>query len=217
MVFLIIVKGSLKVQMEKKMNTQKPLLLLDIDGVLNILTHTHPYMTRDVGSNMGLESTTILGYFIQLNPSHGEMIRNFEENFTIIWSTMWQENAPTHFASKVGYGHAWEYINFGEHNGNPELFEAALAQSRHHQRSENVNWGRNLSVGNFKHPGYLATIKNEPAVIVDDDLEPWQHLWVEERNHSGVPTLLIQPEPWTGLTRTHAETIMNFAHTTLNN
>lgn len=176
------------------MTKEKPLLLLDIDGVLNVFANSRGFRRVEIG-----------GYTIHLNPEHVEIVQAFEEKFDVVWSTMWQAQARSDFAPEAGFGHAWRHIDFDAHWNDVELMEQVLAQTR--------NAGARLfdqSVGNYKHPGFVATVADRAAVIVDDDLELWQHDWALQRSLD-IPTALVQPDPFVGLTREHAETILEFA------
>ncbi|MFF5436421.1 hypothetical protein [Streptomyces achromogenes] len=61
------------------------------------------------------------------------------------------------------------------------------------------------------HPnGYLwkrdhvdGWLGDAPAVWIDDDFTDLDHSWAAERTTSGVPTLLVQPDPHVGLRAEH--------------
>lgn len=175
---------------------EKPLLLLDIDGVLNAFA-----------PRSGLRSTDINGYRILLNPDHVEWVREFEKHFEVVWSTMWRSEARRSFAPEAGFGAKWDYIDFNHYWNDEALSMRIMAESQH----LTTGWSRGLgSVGEYKHPGFVQTIDDRPAVIVDDDLALWQHDWAVERSLS-VPTETIQPDPNVGLCATEAELILQFA------
>ena len=78
--------------------TQKPLLLLDIDGCVNAF---------DAEDHTGYTVTRARGYAL-LVPSHAPgWILRLEEHFEIVWSTMWKQHAATHFAPAAGFGESW--------------------------------------------------------------------------------------------------------------
>lgn len=178
---------------------KKPLLLLDIDGVLNVLS-----------DNVGLRSAIVGGYRLRLNPEHKKHVSLFEEKFEVTWSTMWQEKACTEFAPEVGYGHEWPYIPFDDYWNDPELARAVMDRTRHLRVDAPPS---RYGVGEYKHPGFTVTVGDRPAVVVDDDLEPWQHTWARERTLSGIPTLTVQPDPLEGLSAEHVDHILAFAST----
>lgn len=162
----------------------KPMLLLDIDGVVNIFT----------GKVAGREmiSARADNWPLWLHPDHPEWVNELSMHFDMVWSTMWQAQV-VHFAQVAGFGHDWPWINFDSH----------------YLRAGNLRTGE--GVGSYKHPGIELTIRQRPAVVIDDDLEPWQHEWADIRTHSGIPTHLIQPDPFEGLKSSHLEQALAFA------
>ncbi len=177
---------------------QPPLLLLDIDGVLNVL-----------GRADGARQLRVGGFVVTLPTWHPHAVLALEAaGFEILWSTMWMESARTHFAPEVGFGADWDYVDFEQHWGDPALSRQIELLTRGIARPEADDGS---SVGSYKHPGILATVGDRPAVVVDDDLEPWQHAWAVRRSEGGIPTLTVQPDPAVGLTPDHVEQILAFA------
>jgi hypothetical protein len=62
----------------------KPLLLLDVDGVLSPLGRTVP---------RGFERRTTPEYDVVICPAHGEWLRALVPSFEIVWATTWGESA----------------------------------------------------------------------------------------------------------------------------
>ncbi|MER7754915.1 HAD domain-containing protein [Kitasatospora sp. NPDC097643] len=71
----------------------KPLLLLDVDGVLNPVC-PHP--------DAGFDTHTLLGYSVLLSPRHGEWLRELAAVYDLVWATTWEEDANTHIAPAIG-------------------------------------------------------------------------------------------------------------------
>lgn len=175
----------------------KPLLLLDIDGVLNAYGRT--YLDADAAERQHDDKyyqAVAEGYLLFLHKNHAEYVEELESRFEVMWATMWQWRAPR-FGEVAGYGQSWDFINF-------DLIRGRTAQSREIGM-------RGAGVGSYKWPGVLHTAADRPFVWIDDDLEPWQHAWAEERHRAGTGTLFIQPNIWEGLTREHVNTAVNFA------
>ncbi|WP_282203719.1 HAD domain-containing protein [Kitasatospora fiedleri] len=63
----------------------KPLLYLDVDGVLNPV---FPSPDDD------FDAHTLLGYSVLLSPRHGDWLRELADRYELVWATTW-ENAPT--------------------------------------------------------------------------------------------------------------------------
>jgi hypothetical protein len=106
---------------------------------------------------------------------------------------MWQDNAVELFAPSTGIGREIDrYIDFHAHH------DAASSQRT------------GSSVGEYKHPGIVATVGDRPFVWIDDDISPRQHRWAVERAAAGLPTLLLQPSPAVGLTEDHVARAREF-------
>ncbi len=75
-------KGSTRGAM---FTTSKPLLLLDIDGVLI------PYAAPE--QPVGFLPYSLLGESVWLSPRHGEWVRPLCDQFQLIWATGWEHDA----------------------------------------------------------------------------------------------------------------------------
>lgn len=71
----------------------KPLLYLDVDGVLNPVD---PYPARD------FEARTLRGCRVLLSARHGEWLRELAEVYRLCWATTWEDAANTHIAPVLG-------------------------------------------------------------------------------------------------------------------
>lgn len=165
---------------------QKPLLLMDIDGVLNAFSaKDHTVYRQD----------RALGFWLMLHRSHPEWVAELEAEFEVMWATMWQDQSPA-FAERAGFGHDWEYIDF-DHYWNAE------------QRKPGLRTGN--GVGNYKHAGIVATLADRPGAWIDDDMTPQQIRWASSRSQWGTPTLFIQPAASHGMLRKHVDLLLEFA------
>lgn len=180
---------------------EKPLFLLDIDGVVNLFNAWIPVgkvwwdtkgrMRQNTKAPAHLTEVVVAGYRLLLHPEHPEMIAEIETAFEPLWATMWQHNA-WQAGLELGFGVDWDFIDF---------------DSYHDERGRRTG----LGVGNHKHPGIVDALGNRPGVWVDDDMTPAQKAWAQRRTEAGIPTLFIQPDPKFGLTREHFDQIMAFA------
>ncbi|MFC6598932.1 HAD domain-containing protein [Kitasatospora paranensis] len=62
----------------------KPLLYVDVDGVLN---PADPYPADDFHRH------EMLGYEVLLTPRHGAWLRELADHYELCWATTWQESA----------------------------------------------------------------------------------------------------------------------------
>lgn len=181
------------------MPESRPLLLLDVDGVLNAfgawtLVDEEAGLRRDnVRAPEGWRSARVDGYHLLLNPEHTEWVATLSTRFDMVWATMWQDRAPAALAHAVGFGADWPFIDFQRHQG-----------YRTTQRT-------GLGIGGYKFPGVVATVGDRPMVWIDDDLEPAIYEWAAERDSGGIPTLLVQPSPAEGWTRAELDAVWAFA------
>ncbi|GAA2138139.1 hypothetical protein GCM10009760_19210 [Kitasatospora kazusensis] len=71
----------------------KPLLFLDVDGVLNPAA---PCPGTD------FDAHTLLGFRVLLSARHGDWLRELAEAYELCWATTWEEDANTHVAPVLG-------------------------------------------------------------------------------------------------------------------
>jgi hypothetical protein len=164
------------------------LVLIDIDGVLNAFR-----FRRSNDNQLVYKQKRVNGYQITYRTEWVEWVEAIVAAADTIWATMWQEDALFHFAPKTKIGRGIElYIDF----------------HAHYQEASSLRTGR--SVGEYKHPGVLATVGDRPFIWIDDDISERQHAWALERAALGIPTLLIQPDPAVGITEEHVAQVHEF-------
>jgi hypothetical protein len=71
----------------------KPLLFLDVDGVLNPVC-PHP--------DADFDTHTLLGYAVLLSDRHGEWLRELAGSYQLCWATTWEEQANIHISPLLG-------------------------------------------------------------------------------------------------------------------
>lgn len=76
--------------------TDRPILAVDVDGVLNALSKGRP--------PAGWADADVQGYRIRHNPRHGRMLADLAGRCgaQLVWCTTWEKNAAAHIAPLVG-------------------------------------------------------------------------------------------------------------------
>jgi len=69
----------------------KPLLFLDVDGVINAVDRT-----------LDVETVERKGYAIRFQPWLRECLLELHEHFEVVWCTTWEEDAEPSFAEVLG-------------------------------------------------------------------------------------------------------------------
>ena len=82
----------------------KPLLLLDIDGVLNPLSNNPP---------PGYQTYWIDGYSVALSERHGRWFRELHDLFDIVWASTWEHSANESVGPLLGLPQLG-VVEFGE-------------------------------------------------------------------------------------------------------
>lgn len=161
------------------MSHVKPLLLLDVDGVLNpypLITkggHLPPKVRdgerrysydRHVLSPLGFTGLPVL-----ISPDHGEALRSLSDVFDLVWATTWEHDANRLLAPLLGIPQL-PVINWGsitkEFTATPER---TCWKTRHIARwlEENGTYSDGEGV-----------VHHRPWVWVDDDLSRHDRRWL---------------------------------------
>lgn len=127
------------------------------------------------------EFTAMGRYRIQVPQGARQALRELAEAFDCVWATTWQADAQPHIGDRLGIDPPWPYIDLDAHE--PDSNTEKLAAVR-------------------------AYVADRPAAWIDDILGADAHAWARDRAE---PTLLIQPDCVTGLTREHTDTLLAWA------
>lgn len=78
--------------------TDKPLLLIDVDGPLNPWMQSHSKLRKEKKFNM----YRLSGYKVWLNRWHGEELNKLAELYELVWCTTWEHEANMLIGPRIG-------------------------------------------------------------------------------------------------------------------
>ena len=122
---------------------------------------------------------------IWLNPATGRLVLDLATSYALtpLWCTGWRADAAPLIGSRLGLP-TWDHIDL------PRLPLTTSHPDGH-------LWKRDT----------VARLFTEHALVwIDDDFTPADHTWARHRTERGLLTMLIQPDPFQGLTSADLET-----------
>jgi hypothetical protein len=163
------------------MKNARPLLLLDVDGVLN------PFdMNRNAPApGFVLHHITVRDgrtFPVLLNPAHGEWLNSLSADFDLVWATTWSHEANELIGPKIGLA----------------ALPVIEPVRRGLYRIEKFDPARKFVAG-------------RPFAWLDDSFEYGVPDWARRRNGRWYRSLLVRPDPAIGLTLEHIQTLRDFA------
>jgi hypothetical protein len=166
----------------------RPLVLVDIDGVLNAFNARWLSVDHHVAQAGA--------YGVVLDRRHPGWFRALADYAELRWATMWQAQAAPQFGRVAGIGTDWDFLDFDS------VWERRTV-------------GRTgVGVGGYKWPLIIECGEADRALVwIDDDLTD-QHLdWADDRAASGRPTLFVRPDPAKGFTEDQFDLVLEFVRT----
>ncbi|MGH3423596.1 MAG: HAD domain-containing protein [Nocardioidaceae bacterium] len=123
----------------------------------------------------GFSVYEVNGYRLQLCRPLGERLTRVANAFgaELVWATTWEDDANTKIAHKVGLPPTLPVIHFTR------------------ARPAGLTW-KLASVARY--------VAERPLAWLDDDLDEDAFAWAAARSDDGVPSLLVQTDPLTGVT-----------------
>lgn len=173
----------------------KPLLLLDIDGVINAFGILGEDSTK-YDFDQGVQTSNGAVFRIRVPPGTQTRVQRLSQSFEMVWATMWMEDAhPCIGLPLLGIKECWPYVRF----------DGCIN-----------NWPREVpryepDRKTFKLAYVADYVGDRSMAWVDDDIQLDAAQWAEQRRERKIPTLLVRPQCHTGLTDSHVASLVRWA------
>jgi hypothetical protein len=167
---------------------RKPLLLVDIDGVLSLFGF--PAHASPEGSLHFIDG---IPHF--LSASAARHLLGLVSLFELVWCSGWEEKADEHLPHLLGLPSGLPHLSFERrsHARDTGATESAASKSIR---------------GHWKLDAIDAYARGRPLAWIDDCIDAACHVWGQARR---APTLLVQTVPERGLTEREAVQLQAWA------
>jgi hypothetical protein len=173
----------------------KPLLLLDVDGVLAPFGGDYEDTHRrvEVHSRFGVHD-------VYLRHDLPEILQRLMQSFKLMWGTGWEHSANDHLLEHLGLEDPLDVLEFW--GSIPGEVEEKLSGPIY--LSETATW---------KLPWMKQFLDKDPrpAVWIDDEILDDAFIYATERTLNGKPTLFVRPDPALGFIDEHLEELEKWA------
>ncbi len=167
----------------------KPLLMVDIDGVISLFGFPGPAGAQPGGPNPTPGAAPAEGTFHSiegiphfLSSTAAAHLLGLAEDFDLVWASGWEERAEEHLPRLLGLPRGLPFLRFERSPGR-----------------SNAHW---------KLAAIDAYAGMRPLAWIDDAFNEACHEWAGERQ---APTLLVCTEPKQGLTSREAQVLAAWA------
>ncbi len=181
----------------------KPILLLDIDGVLNLLPKRWGYkpiqvepVSRPHRRERIRPGDDGVHYVVNIPLDVVDLVEQLATEFDIKWFTMWNYDAPDCFAPVAGLPHFEHY--YVDWNMGREILKG---QGYTLQETKEIWVAKTPFI-----PGYIGTT---PFVWIDDDTTPTDTDYLFERGLTDFRIITVEPN--LGLTQDTVNTALAWA------
>lgn len=186
----------------------KPLLGLDVDGVLNCFGSIWTDEYDAVAWEMPPFSPPNASYMLRVPRGTSGRLATLGERFEIVWCTMWEERAHPAFVGKIGgIGTVCDCAPFEP----PIDCECGATGIRPWPV---ISFRRAVWDGRstWKLPAVKEYIGDRPFAWIDDDLFADAFEWAHDRaTRLGIPTQLVRTNPAVGLADEHVAELLRWA------
>jgi hypothetical protein len=166
-------------------NSSRPLLLVDVDGVLNCFGS---FWTPEYEAEH-FEPLSMNGHYtIRIPRGTRHRLAQLTKRFDPVWATAWLEDAHPFFQGPLQLGDPWPVIRWSGWDGR-------------------LHKGRSWK---WSFVDRFLDNSGGPAAWIDDDLHPIDFEWAARRTDRGAPTLLVKTNPCHGLTDEHVAELLVF-------
>jgi len=178
------------------MNTYtKPILFLDVDGVLNAFAPVRPHVERKAGGRK--VNGVFQPYTLRFDNEAADMVLALAEHFDIVWATMWNDAANAEVAPLLG------------------LDEFPVMRCNH-----NVGWDMAVAEGTdtfdihrlwyAKTPLIPTYAAGRPFAWLDDDHSSYDQAWLAQHG-ADQPFMLVRTDAEYGVQWDDVDALIHWA------
>jgi hypothetical protein len=181
-------------------DASRPLLLVDIDGVLSLFgvqAGGRPRLAEAGGDARDGSFHSIEGIPHFLSSTAAAHLLSLSELFELVWASGWEERANEHLPQLLGLPAGLPFLRFARGGG----AGVAGAGGATAAAAAGSAAGPQTTLAHWKLESIDAYAGERPLAWIDDAFNPACHRWAAVRPW---PTLLVQTDPERGLTAREA-------------